>query len=197
MQQWIVRVAALLFMVYEVFWVQPGIFVCVSLGCATVALWLASEVDLSQNIIPNSCPILIIALFFVGKISHFAAGTLGFSSSWKAPVIGSSHNIPIYFDVLAAIAVVGLLLLAEWICRHLVSSKAKNRDCLDASAFMIGGGDVKLMFATSLYIGAERVTIFLLLASLIGAIWGLIRHGSFPWAPGISLALWLVLATIG
>ena len=77
----------------------------------------------------------------------------------------------------------------------------------------MGGGDIKLLFMTGLYLGWKGNILCLFAACIIGIIFGLtlnkqagleteteaadadeeITAGAFPWGPSIAIAAWLVL----
>lgn len=58
----------------------------------------------------------------------------------------------------------------------------------------VGGGDIKLLFLTGLFLGWQKNLLCLLLACVIGILWGLVRakrgQQGLPWGPGIALAAW-------
>lgn len=75
----------------------------------------------------------------------------------------------------------GVLLLA------LLMEKLLRRDAM-------GGGDIKLLFLTGLFLGWQKNLLCLLLACVVGILWGLVRakrgQQGLPWGPGIALAAW-------
>lgn len=75
----------------------------------------------------------------------------------------------------------GVLLLA------LLMEKLLRRDAM-------GGGDIKLLFLTGLFLGWQKNLLCLLLACVVGLLWGLVRakrgQQGLPWGPGIALAAW-------
>ena len=75
----------------------------------------------------------------------------------------------------------GVLLLA------LLMEKLLRRDAM-------GGGDIKLLFLTGLCLGWQKNLLCLLLACVVGLLWGLVRakrgQQGLPWGPGIALAAW-------
>lgn len=58
----------------------------------------------------------------------------------------------------------------------------------------VGGGDIKLLFLTGLFLGWQKNLLCLLLACVVGILWGLVRakrgQQGLPWGPGIALAAW-------
>lgn len=58
----------------------------------------------------------------------------------------------------------------------------------------VGGGDIKLLFLTGLFLGWQKNLLCLLLACVVGLLWGLVRakrgQQGLPWGPGIALAAW-------
>ena len=62
----------------------------------------------------------------------------------------------------------------------------------------MGGGDIKLLFLTGLFLGWKLNLLCLLFACFIGIIFGLAfsagkEEKTFPWGPSIALAAWLCL----
>lgn len=60
----------------------------------------------------------------------------------------------------------------------------------------MGGGDIKLLFLTGLFLGWKRNLLCLVAACVIGIVWGLLqkkRGGgeAIPWGPSIALGAWL------
>ena len=69
----------------------------------------------------------------------------------------------------------------------LLMEKLLRRDAM-------GGGDIKLLFLTGLFLGWQKNLLCLLLACVVGLLWGLVRakrgQQGLPWGPGIALAAW-------
>ena len=62
----------------------------------------------------------------------------------------------------------------------------------------MGGGDIKLLFVTGLFLGWKGNLLCLLLACVVGVVFGLARRGkseeaAIPWGPSIALAAWAVV----
>lgn len=60
----------------------------------------------------------------------------------------------------------------------------------------MGGGDLKLLFVTGLMLGWQKNLLCLILACVIGILWGVAarrRDQPIPWGPGIALAAWAVV----
>ena len=60
----------------------------------------------------------------------------------------------------------------------------------------MGGGDLKLLFVTGLFLGWKGNLLCLILACLIGIVWGVAAKGrkeggAIPWGPSIALAAWI------
>lgn len=59
----------------------------------------------------------------------------------------------------------------------------------------MGGGDIKLLFLTGLFLGWQRNLLCLLLSCAAGILWGLVRarqgKEGLPWGPGIAIGAWL------
>ena len=61
---------------------------------------------------------------------------------------------------------------------------------------MLGGGDIKLLFVTGLFLGWQRNLLCLLLACVLGIAAGLAsgrRETAIPWGPSIAAAAWAAL----
>ena len=83
---------------------------------------------------------------------------------------------------LGGFAVVGVLLLFV----HFME-KRMGREAM-------GGGDLKLLFVTGLFFGWKGNLFCLILACLIGIVWGIAaqkRNEPIPWGPSIALAAWV------
>ena len=75
----------------------------------------------------------------------------------------------------------GLLLLS------LYMDKRMKRETL-------GGGDVKLLFLTGLFFGWKGNLLCLVLACVVGIVWGLAgkrRGEAIPWGPSIAIGAWI------
>lgn len=64
----------------------------------------------------------------------------------------------------------------------------------------MGGGDIKLLFVSGLYLGWQGNILCVLVASVIGIIWGMAvlkssgedsRTAAIPWGPSIAVSAWL------
>ena len=60
----------------------------------------------------------------------------------------------------------------------------------------MGGGDIKLLFLTGLFLGWKRNLLCLVAACVIGIVWGLLQKKrdcgeAIPWGPSIALGAWL------
>lgn len=75
----------------------------------------------------------------------------------------------------------GLLLLS------LYMDKRMKRETL-------GGGDIKLLFLTGLFFGWKGNLLCLVLACVVGIVWGLAgkrRGEAIPWGPSIAIGAWI------
>ena len=75
----------------------------------------------------------------------------------------------------------GLLLLS------LYMDKRMQRETL-------GGGDIKLLFLTGLFFGWKGNLLCLVLACVVGIVWGLAgkrRGEAIPWGPSIAIGAWI------
>ena len=80
-----------------------------------------------------------------------------------------------------------ILAVGQVLLLALLMEKLLRRDAM-------GGGDIKLLFLTGLFLGWQKNLLCLLLACVVGILWGLIRakrgQQGLPWGPGIALAAW-------
>ncbi len=84
--------------------------------------------------------------------------------------------------VIGGTGIAGALLV--WV---LVSEKLTGRE-------LMGGGDIKLLFVTGLYLGWMGNLLCLILACIIGIGFGLCarkKDAPIPWGPSVALAAWL------
>lgn len=133
-------------------------------------LLAAAFADLEGYIIPDRLIAAGIVLFI---------GSLFFAD---APVLRLLDG------ALGGFAVVGVLLVLV----HFME-KRLGREAM-------GGGDLKLLFVTGLFFGWKGNLFCLILACLIGIIFGLIemkrqeeKDAAFPWGPSIALAAWVTM----
>ncbi len=134
----------------------------------TCILLAASFADLEGTIIPDR----LIAAGIVFRIPFFFCLPDG-AGQLKAALLGG-------FAVGG-----GLLVLV------LIYEKIKKVTAM-------GGGDLKLLFLTGLYLGWQQNLLCLLLACVLGIAFGLIQQkrkgkGLFPWGPSISAAAFVCL----
>ena len=94
------------------------------------------------------------------------------------------------FSLIGGILIPGVLLVVVLIFEKLVGREA------------MGGGDIKLLFVTGLYLGWAKNFLALLLACVLGIVFGLATQKAreknedaaiFPFGPSIALAAWLAL----
>ena len=85
-------------------------------------------------------------------------------------------------------AVAGVLLVVVLIMENVLKKEA------------MGGGDIKLFFVTGLYLGWKGNFLCLILACLLGIVFGVIALASkkedapgFPFGPSIAMAAWIVM----
>ena len=58
----------------------------------------------------------------------------------------------------------------------------------------MGGGDIKLLFLTGLFFGWKGNLLCLVLACVVGIVWGLAgkrRGEAIPWGPSIAVGAWI------
>ena len=126
-----------------------------------VILLASSFADLQGYIIPDR----FIAAGIILRIPFFF-----FLPEWKTSLIDS---------LIGGFAVGGGLLLLV-----LLYEKIRKIEAM-------GGGDLKLLFVTGLYLGWAKNILCLLLACIIGIIFAIIMQRSdkaFPWGPSICAA---------
>ena len=131
-------------------------------------LLAASFTDLEGYIIPDRFIMVGIVLFICSE--PLASDPLGRAKE----------------AALGGFAVAGGLLLVS-----LVIERALRREAM-------GGGDIKLLFVTGLFLGWRGNLLCLILACIIGIVFALIaakrRDGAraaIPWGPSIALGAWL------
>ena len=127
-------------------------------------LFCLSLVDLDIQIIPDRFIVVGVVLFIVTLFFVPDPGKRALDGLIGGIAVGG-----------------GVLLLA------LLMEKLLRRDAM-------GGGDIKLLFLTGLFLGWQKNLLCLLLACVVGILWGLVRakrgQQGLPWGPGIALAAW-------
>lgn len=138
----------------------------------TLEAWLLACVllacafaDLEGYMIPDRFLAVGVVLFFI---------TLPFAAHPLRRVIDGA---------LGGFGVAGALLVLV-----LLMEKRMGREAM-------GGGDLKLLFLTGLFLGWKRNLLCLIAACIIGILWGLLqarrRKAAIPWGPSIALAAWI------
>ena len=129
---------------------------------------------------------LVLLLLFI-TVTDLETGYVADGASLAVATLGLfwllGHPPIIWWDPLLSLlqtAGIGLLLTLGY-------SRLRGRD-------MMGWGDVKLMAAAALWLPAAQVPIYLILASLLGLITGIIwrriyKSDEFPFAPALSVSL--------
>ena len=129
-----------------------------------------SLTDLETMIIPNGC--LIVA-----------------AAAWLAalPFVGATWRVILNCVIAAALFGGGVLLLSLLLDRILKKES-------------LGGGDVKLLAVTGLYLGIAGSLFQLILACVLGLLFALLRRravseggGQFPFGPSIAAAACVIL----
>lgn len=136
---------------------------------ALSALLLAASVtDIRSRTIPNRLVLLIVALWFVWRCVSVS--------------IGYAQPAAVVEDALGAL-LFGVVLLAFVV----VSERASGR-------FMMGGGDVKLLAAVSLFLGVRLVLVALLAACVVSLVFAAARlKRGIPFAPCIMCGTFLAV----
>ena len=133
--------------------------------CLACVLLACSFADLEGYIIPDRFLAVGIVLFIV---------TLFFAPDPLQRLLDG---------LLGCLTVGGAVLLLS-----LLMEKLLHRDAM-------GGGDIKLLGLTGLFLGWQLNLLCLLAACLVGIVWGLVRarrgKEGLPWGPGIAVGAWL------
>jgi leader peptidase (prepilin peptidase)/N-methyltransferase len=144
--------------------------------CFAVVLLACALTDLAESRIPNRLVALAFALRLAYLLLLVPCGRA--SAAQAVGLLASSAA--------AALFVGGALV---------VSSAAVTAT---SGGEGVGGGDVKLLAACAFLLGWPQALPAVLLASVFGVAWGLVRRtcrpgDAFPWAPSIALACWVAM----
>lgn len=149
-------------------------FICVRDTILITILIIISINDLREYLIPDKWIVVTIINWLVWEL-----------------MLGESISV-MAIRILGSIAVAGVLLVVV-----ILADKAMNKESL-------GGGDIKLIFATALYLGTWNSIYMILIACLIGLIFFVVINdrvkgelGYFPFGPAISLATMIMLLSSG
>ena len=109
-----------------------------------------------------------------------------------------TQTIPDRLNLALAVcgAVSVLLSPADWL-PHIIGAL-----CVSVPMFLLclvidgafGGGDIKLLFLTGLFFGWKGNLLCLVLACVVGIVWGLAgkrRGEAIPWGPSIAIGAWI------
>jgi len=132
------------------------IFICI--------LFLITLTDLYEQIIPDSCLVIAVA---VRVLYYFLVE--GFDTKSLLYLIGSG------FSVALPLLLLTLLLEKLW-----------KKEAM-------GGGDIKLIFVTGMYLGWEKNLLMVLVACIVGIVIGYMQmqkeeESYFPFGPAIAIA---------
>ena len=141
--------------------------VCLRNWIFLCCLFCLSLVDLEAMIIPNGCLIVAACAWLI-----------------SLPLLRPVWRVILNSVIAAAVFGVGVLLLSLLLDRLLKKES-------------LGGGDVKLLAVTGLYLGIVGSLFQLILACVFGLIFALLRRSggkqAFPFGPSIAAAAYLVL----
>ncbi len=141
--------------------------VCLRNWILLCCLFCLSLVDLEAMIIPNGCLIVAAAAWLV-----------------TLPLIRPGWRVILNSVIAAIIFGVGILLLSILLDRLLKKES-------------LGGGDVKLLAVTGLYLGIIGSLFQLILACVMGLVFAFLRRSvrkqAFPFGPAIAAAAYVVL----
>jgi leader peptidase (prepilin peptidase)/N-methyltransferase len=126
-------------------------------------LFIISLTDIDEMIIPDKCLILAILIWFI-----------------TAPFIYNNWT-DIIPNLIAMILFGGGVL-----CCSLLMDKLLNKDTM-------GGGDIKLIATTSLYLGPIGSLLSLFISCILGILFNLKTKKEFPFGPWIAISCCIVL----
>ncbi len=139
--------------------VSAAFFLRYGIGCRwgvytalALVVLAAAAADLTKRIIPNVCIVLILALWLLFSVFS-ALGIADGQDSWLIVVV----------DGVVGACVVGGGVLGLSVVLEAITKQAA-----------LGGGDIKLLFATSLFLGLRGALFCLLLACVLALIMALI-----------------------
>lgn len=137
----------------------------------TACLFCLSLVDLDSMIIPDECLLISAAAWVV-----------------TLPFVAMSRQ-EILLSIVAGLVCGGFMLGLSLVMDNLLKRES------------MGGGDIKLLAVSGLYLGAVGMLFGLMLSCVLGLVFGWARKRmskhpeseAFPFAPAISAAVWLML----
>ena len=127
-------------------------------------LYLISIIDMQVQIIPNGC--LLVAIV-ARVIYYFCTEDYSFGSFFALLANGLLISLPLFILVL-------------------IMEKVLKKEAM-------GGGDIKLLFVTGMYIGWENNLLALFFACIMGILYGVVKIrsekklGTFPFGPFIAM----------
>lgn len=138
------------------------------LTCALLGL---SLVDLAKYEIPDGYILFGIVWWLAGMLLEYLSGMA---------VLARIQN-----GLIGGVCLAGGLLLISLVMDKLLKKES------------MGGGDIKLVFVTGLYLGALNGLFSLVLACMIGLVFVLVlRKDKIPFGPSISIAAYLGLTIV-
>jgi leader peptidase (prepilin peptidase)/N-methyltransferase len=158
--------------------VQALVYGLFAAGLCTIAI-----IDYYTNTIPNRL-ILALAVLWLASVWTFGVLEDKFGvGALLAPTLGFGA-LAVFIDGLLGAVLVGLALLALSAVFERVSKKSS-----------FGGGDIKLLAITGLYLGLLGNIITLFIACVCGVVFAIaLRKRVFPFGPSIALASMVMLA---
>jgi leader peptidase (prepilin peptidase) / N-methyltransferase len=168
-----------------------GVSLCV-LGCILLATAL---IDIATRIIPNGLVFTSVCVWLLASIlCRIVPQEASTHSPTGTSIIGFNTLMPLLENLFSGIAVGSILLVLIFIFKRLTGKQG------------LGGGDVKLIFAVSLFLGLAGITSTLIIACIMGVVQGVARSlrrspnndsHTFPFAPAIALSTGIVLMSNG
>ena len=186
-------------LVFALLFLHFGLGVHTLAYCALACVLLGlSLMDLDTMTIPNGFVLAGVVIWLL-QVVGFAALELGGQAGWiyslgQTPAALQVNLFPALGDS-AALALNGLVggfaMGGGMLVLSLVFDALAKQQSL-------GGGDVKLLFVTGLFLGLPLSLLNLILACILGLAFAFVRRcqgkqGAFPFGPAISLATLITL----
>ena len=138
-------------------------------------LYLVTITDLCDQIIPDGAILVAIVV----KVIH---SCVGWYYGWFGNI--AYMEKPALVKVLLGLLLDGLSVSLPLLLLTLLMEKLWKKEAM-------GGGDIKLIFVTGLYLGWKNNLLMMLVACIVGIIVGLIQtkdESYFPFGPSIAIA---------
>lgn len=135
-----------------------SVITCIVIG---IILTIASVQDIKTRTISNIFPVLIL-LTIVAEVV---------TSRWISPDPGLDVFKRISFGCVFTVLLILITLFLERMFRR----------------EMLGGGDIKILGALSFFTTLSNILYILLIACIVGGLYGLISKKNFPFVPFITV----------